>query len=320
MADSDFNELESPLRELREQIAKIEAYARAHNLPEPKELAALRKKAVENEKQIYSRLTPWDRTLIARHASRPYSLDIIRAICEEFVELHGDRESADDGAIVVGLGRFDGRRVAIIAQQKGRDVKERKLRNFGMAKPEGYRKAMRMMDLAERFQLPILSLVDTPAADPGVEAEQRGISWAIAESMRKMFGLSVPIVALVLGEGGSGGAIAIACANKVLMLQNAIYSVIPPEGCAAILWRDPARRAEASTALRLTAEDALSLELIEEIIPEPIGAAHTHPTEVIASAKESLTKALVELETLTPDQLRSQRLQRFEALGVFEKV
>ncbi|GMV37203.1 MAG: acetyl-coenzyme A carboxylase carboxyl transferase subunit alpha [Fimbriimonadales bacterium] len=316
MAHLDFSELERPLQELRQQIQKIEQFARDSNLPEPAELARHRDHLRRLEERIYSNLTAWDKTLIARHPQRPQALDFMRNMFEEFTELHGDRKGTDEGAIVVGLARLDGRRVAVIAQQKGRDAKERKQRNFGMARPGAYRKGMRMMELADRFHLPLITLVDTPAADPGVESEQAGISWVIAESMARMFRLTVPVVSAVLGEGGSGGAIALACANKVLMLQYAIYSVIPPEGCAAILWRDPNRRAEAAAALRLTADDALQFGLADDIVPEPPGAAHTYPLDVAASLREALSRALSELEQLAPSDLVTQRRTRFERLGV----
>ena len=317
MAERDFNDLETPLRALREQVARIEAYARANNLPEPKELAGYRDQLARLEKRVYSRLNAWDKTLIARHPQRPYSLDYIRIMFDDFVELHGDRYSGDDGALVTGLGRFNGIPVATIAQQKGRDVRERKLRNFGMARPEGYNKAMRLMDLADRFHLPVVTFVDTPAADPGVAAEEHGISWKIAESMRRMFALTVPAVSVVIGEGGSGGAIAVACANKVLMLEYAVYSVIPPEGCAAILWRDPTRKADASAALRLTAADALEFGLVDEVIPEPPGAAHTYPVQVAASLKTALRDALTSLNAMKSEDLIAQRRERFARLGVF---
>lgn len=312
----DFAELERPLRDLRQKVENAEAAARQNNVSEPR-LGTMRDHLEALERRIFSQLDAWDKTLIARHAQRPYSLDYIRSIFEEFVELHGDRQGADDGAIITGVGRFEGRRTAIIAQQKGRDIKERKARNFGMAKPEGYRKAMRIMDLADRFGLPVVSFVDTPAADPGVESEQRGISWAIAESMRRMFALRVPTVAAVIGEGGSGGAIAIACSNKVLMLEYAVYSVIPPEGCAAILWRDPNKKNEAATALKLTAADALRLGLVDAIVAEPPGAAHTYPLQVTQSLREALSSALASLDGLSPDDLVLQRRERFSGLGSF---
>jgi len=312
----DFAELERPLRDLRQKVENAEAAARQNNVSEPR-LGTMRDHLEALERRIFSQLDAWDKTLIARHAQRPYSLDYIRSIFEEFVELHGDRQGADDGAIITGVGRFEGRRTAIIAQQKGRDIKERKARNFGMAKPEGYRKAMRIMDLAGRFGLPVVSFVDTPAADPGVESEQRGISWAIAESMRRMFALRVPTVAAVIGEGGSGGAIAIACSNKVLMLEYAVYSVIPPEGCAAILWRDPNKKNEAATALKLTAADALRLGLVDAIVAEPPGAAHTYPLQVTQSLREALSSALASLDGLSPDDLVLQRRERFAGLGSF---
>ena len=269
-------------------------------------------------RQIFSHLKPWDKVLLARHPKRPYTMDYIRLMCEQFLELHGDRLGFDDPAIVAGLARLGNYRLVIVGQQKGRDLKERQKRNFGMAKPEGYRKAMRMFHMAEKFRLPVLTLVDTPAADPGVESESRGISEAIARSMFTLFELTVPTVSVILGEGGSGGAIALAATNRVLMLEHAIYSVIPPEGCAAILWRDANRASQAAEALRLTAEDALRMGLIDLIIPEPLGAAHRDPQTTALSIRTAILQQLDELSQMEPEALREQRYQRFRHIGVYQ--
>ncbi|MFN7162241.1 MAG: acetyl-CoA carboxylase carboxyltransferase subunit alpha, partial [Fimbriimonadales bacterium] len=268
----------------------------------------------------FAHLRPWDKVLLARHPKRPYALDYIRLMCESFLELHGDRLGYDDPAIVGGLAKLGGYKLMIVGQQKGRDLKERQKRNFAMAKPEGYRKAMRLFRLAEKFRLPVLTLVDTPAADPGVESESRGVSEAIAQSMLTMFELTVPTVAVILGEGGSGGAIALAAANRVLMLEHAIYSVIPPEGCAAILYRDPNKAPQAADALKLTADSALELGLVDVVVPEPLGAAHRDPQTTALSVRAAVLQQYKELSQWTPDALREQRYQRFRAMGVYETM
>jgi acetyl-CoA carboxylase carboxyl transferase subunit alpha len=269
---------------------------------------------------MYSNLGPWEKVLVARAEKRPYTLDYIQAVLTSFTELEGDRRFGADHAIVGGPAFLDGDPVMVVGHQKGRNIQERQFRNFGMAKPEGYRKAIRLFEMAERFRLPVISFVDTPAADPGVESESRGISEAIAASMLKMFELTVPSVAVVIGEGGSGGAIGIAASNRVLMQEHAIYSVIPPEGCAAILWRSPERGPDAAKALKLTAQSAKEYGLIDEIVPEPKGGAHRDPIEAAGSVKEAILRHLGELCQLEPGEIREDRYQKFRAMGAFTAV
>jgi acetyl-CoA carboxylase carboxyl transferase subunit alpha len=259
----------------------------------------------------------WRSVELARHQDRPYTLDYVERMLEDWVELHGDRGRADDAAVVIGLGRFDGRTVALIGNQKGRDIQERTKRNFGMAYPEGYRKAMRVMELAERHGFPLISLVDIPGAYPGVAAEQHGQGGAIARSQALLSRLGVPIVTCVIGEGGSGGAIATALADRVLMQENAIYTVISPEGCAAILWRDASEAKKAAAAFKPDAVHCLELGVIDGIVPEPQGGAHTDPDEAARLLGESLRKALDELESTSPDELKRRRRARFRSLGVY---
>src|SRR5438477_4355912 len=259
----------------------------------------------------------WRSVELARHQDRPYTLDYVERLLEDWVELHGDRGRADDAALVVGLGRFDGRTVALIGNQKGRDIKERTHRNFGMAYPEGYRKAMRVMELADRHGFPLISLVDIPGAYPGVAAEQHGQGGAIARSQAVMARLGVPTIACVIGEGGSGGAIATALADKVLMQENAIYSVITPEGCAAILWRDASAAKKAAAAFKPDAAHCLELGVVDAIVPEPDGGAHVDPDRAARLLGDSLGEALEELDTVPPDELRRLRRAKFRAIGVF---
>jgi acetyl-CoA carboxylase carboxyl transferase subunit alpha len=266
-------------------------------------------------REIYSNLTAWDRTLIARHQRRPFTLDYLRLICDDFVELHGDRAFADDAAMVGGLARIGDRWLVVVGQQKGRDIHERQKRNFGSARPEGYRKALRLMKAAEKFGRPVLCLVDTPAADCSVGAEERGISEAIARNMHEMFLIRVPIIVVNIGEGGSGGAIGIGVGDRVLMLEHAIYSVIPPEGCAAILWRDARRGNEAAERLRLTAEHALRYGVIDEIVPEPLGGAHRDYDEVARSVREAVLRHLEEVERLPLEERLDRRYLRFRRIG-----
>ncbi|MDW8106158.1 MAG: acetyl-CoA carboxylase carboxyltransferase subunit alpha [Armatimonadota bacterium] len=311
-------EIEKPINELESAIAELRQLALEKGLDRSREIAELEAQRERLLRQIFEHLSAWDKVLLARHPKRPYALDYIRLMCESFMELHGDRLGFDDPAIVAGLGKMGGYKLVIVGQQKGRDLKERQQRNFGMAKPEGYRKAMRMFRLAEKFRLPVLTLVDTPAADPGVESESRGISESIAQSMLTLFELTVPTVAVILGEGGSGGAIALATTNRVLMLEYAIYSVIPPEGCAAILYRDPNKAPQAAEALKLTADRALELGLIDGIIPEPLGAAHRDPQTTALSIRAAVLQQLEMLSQLSPEELREQRYQRFRNIGVFQ--
>ena len=259
----------------------------------------------------------WRSVELARHQDRPYTLDYVERLLDDWVELHGDRGRADDAALVIGLGRFDGRTIALIGNQKGRDIKERTHRNFGMAYPEGYRKAMRLMEIADRHGFPLVSLVDIPGAYPGVAAEQHGQGGAIARSQALMSRLEVPTIACVIGEGGSGGAIATALADRVLMQENAIYSVITPEGCAAILWRDAGEAKKAAAAFKPDAVHCLELGVIDGIVPEPDGGAHSNPDEAARLLAESLRESLEELESLSPDDLKRRRRAKFRSLGVF---
>jgi len=257
----------------------------------------------------------WQRVLLARHPKRPHALDYIERICADFQEIHGDRSFADDPAIVAGLARFDGQPIAVIAEQKGRDTKQKLYRNFGMPKPEGYRKALRVMQLASKFGRPIVTLLDTPGAYPGIDAEERGQAEAIARNLREMSRLTVPLIAVCIGEGGSGGALALGVGNVVLMLENAIYSVISPESCAAIIYRDSAKAEQAAAALRLTARDLLNFGLIDGIVPEPPGGAHEDPDAAAENLREHLKRRLEGLRDLSGDQLVQQRYQKFRKMG-----
>lgn len=322
MAAKTWKEWERPVLELQEGIAKLSQLAAKE--ADSVKRASLEAKIAEYERRLanyvdtlYARLGPWEKVLVARAEPRPYTLDIIQAICTEFIELEGDRRYGNDPAIVGGPAVFRGRPIFILGHQKGRNIQERQYRNFGMAKPEGYRKAIRLMQMADRFGLPVVTLLDTPAADPGVESEARGISEAIADSILAMLGLRVPTVAAVIGEGGSGGAIGIGVGNRVLMLEHAIYSVIPPEGCAAILWRQPERGDDAAAALRLTAQSALELGLIDRIVPEPKGGAHRAPAEAARLLGDAIEESLAELDPLSPDELRVHRYAKYRAMGRF---
>ncbi len=316
-------EWERELLELEDFITKARDAARKE--ADPKSREALEAKIEDLEKGrdkfidvMYSNLGPWEKVLIARAEKRPYTLDFVQALFTEYVELQGDRRGFADNAIIGGPALFNGQPVMVVGHQKGRNIQERQFRNFGMAKPEGYRKAMRLFDMAERFRMPVISFVDTPAADPGVESESRGISEAIAAAIMKMFELTVPTVAVVIGEGGSGGAIGIAASSRVLMLENSVYSVIPPEGCAAILWRMPERGPDASKALKLTAASALEYGLIDEILPEPKGGAHRNPLETFATVKEAIEKHLGDLQASTPEVIKAERYAKYRGMGRFD--
>lgn len=313
-------DFEKPIAELDENIAELKRLSEEEGVDRSAEIAELEANRDRLIAEIFASLTPWDKTLLARHPNRPYTLDYIRTIFDDFVELHGDRLFADDNAIVGGFAFLDGKPVMVVGHQKGRDLKDRQFRNFGSAKPEGYRKALRLMKMAEKFGRPIISFVDTPAADCGIGSEERGISEAIARNMREMAMLRVPVVVVVIGEGGSGGAIGIAVGNTVLMMEHAIYSVIPPEGCAAILWRDPAKGPEAAAALKLTAQHALELGVIDEIIPEPLGGAHRNYGAAASAVKQAIAGRLDALEKMSPQELVSQRYQKFRAMGVFSDL
>lgn len=279
------------------------------------DLERLERRVESIRAEIYGRLTPWQRVLVARHPSRPTTLDYVERLFTEFTEIHGDRRFADDHAIVAGMARYKGEPVMLVGQQKGRDTKQKIYRNFGYAKPEGYRKALRAMKLAEKFRRPVVCFVDTPAAYPGVESEERGVAEAIAFNLREMSLLAVPVIVVVHGEGGSGGALGIAVGDRVLMHEFAIYSVIPPEGCAAILWRDAARKVEAAEALKLTAPDLLALGVIDEIVPEPVGGAHANPNEAATLLDPVLQRALEAVSALESADRVEQRYRRFRRMG-----
>ncbi|MBP6964273.1 MAG: acetyl-CoA carboxylase carboxyltransferase subunit alpha [Armatimonadetes bacterium] len=313
-------DFEKPLAELDAAIDELRSVSEAEGIDRADEISALEENRDRLARQIFSNLSPWDKTLMARHPNRPYSLDYIRVIFDDFVELHGDRLFADDKAVVGGVGFLDGKPVMVIGQQKGRDIKERQLRNFGSLKPEGFRKAVRLMKMAEKFGRPIVVFVDTPAADCSIGAEERGISEAIARSMMEMALLEVPVIAVVIGEGGSGGALGVGVANRVLMQEHAIYSVIPPEGCAAILSefdRNPARAPEAADALNITAQRNLELGVIDEVIPEPLGGAHRNGEQAAAAVRDAVVRHLADLENMSPQELAEQRYARFRDMGVY---
>jgi acetyl-CoA carboxylase carboxyl transferase subunit alpha len=297
----------------------LRAQAQERGINVGDDLAELERKADDLRREIYAGLTPYQRVQLARHPRRPYALDYIERITTDWTELHGDRHFADDPAIVGGLGMIDGRPVVVIGQQKGRDTRENLMRRFGMPNPEGYRKALRLMQMADRFHVPILTLVDTPGAYPGLGAEERGQAEAIAVNLREMARLGVPIVTVVTGEGGSGGALAIAVSDVVLMFENSVYSVISPEGCASILWRDGKKAPQAAEALRLTASDLDRLKIVDGILPEPLGGAHRDPDAAAGTLKAAVIRHLDDLSGVSPKQRVERRLLKFRRMGVFQE-
>ena len=308
-------DFEKPVADLEGQVREMKTMRTGKSVDVDEEIARLESKANQALADIYGELEPWQKTQVARHPDRPHFRDYREALIEDFVALSGDRSFGDDKAIEVGLGRFEGRGVAVIGQEKGHDTQSRIQHNFGMARPEGYRKAARLMDLADRFGLPVLSFVDTAGAYPGIGAEERGQAEAIARSTQACLRLGVPMVATVIGEGGSGGAIAIAAANRVLMLEHAIYSVISPEGAASILWRDSTRAREAAQSMKITAEDLMRMKVIDAIVAEPMGGAHRAPKTIIKSTRKAIAAALKGMEGLSPEELRRQRRDKFLAIG-----
>ena len=314
-----FLEFEQPIAELEAKIEELKHVTGDPEVNIEEEIVRLQAKSRQLTTSIFANLTPWQITQLARHPRRPYTLDYIAAICTEFSELHGDRMFGDDQAIVGGLGRIDGRPVMFIGHQKGRDTKERVRRNYGMPKPEGYRKALRLMRLAERFGLPLITLIDTQGAYPGVGAEERGQSEAIARNLFEMSVLSVPIVTVVTGEGGSGGALAIGVCDRLIMLQYSTYSVISPEGCASILWKSQDKKEVAAESLNMTADRLAKLGLVDEVIEEPLGGAHRDPPAMSAGLKATLLKYLEALESIPRDELRAARSRRIAGFGVFSE-
>lgn len=308
-------DFEKPIAELETRVSDLKATARNGAIDIDADVARLEAKATRLLRETYSRLTPWQKAQVARHPDRPHFNNFLAGIAEDFVPLAGDRAFADDPAILGGLARIGGRKVMIIGHEKGDDTASRLRHNFGMAKPEGYRKAIRLMQLADRFGLPVVTLVDTPGAFPGVEAEQRGQAEAIARSTEQCLSLTVPLVAVIVGEGGSGGAVAIAAANRVLMFENAIYSVISPEGCASILWRTADKASDAAEAMKVTAADLKSLGVVDRIVPEPLGGAHRDPEAACAALHDAIVEEFDRLAQLDPAALRAQRRAKFLAIG-----
>ena len=312
-------EFEKPLRDLARQLDELRQQSVETNVDMVQEARSIEKKIEAMQREIYSNLTPWQKVQVARHPRRPYALDYVSMICKGFNELHGDRQFNDDRALVGGTAFFDGHAVMIVAQQKGRDPKERIARNFGMPQPEGYRKALRIMKLAEKFGLPLLSFIDTPGAFPGVGSEERHVSEAIAVNLREMAMLRTPTISVVVGEGGSGGALGIGVTDRVLMFENSYYSVITPEGCAAILWKDGAAAPRAAEALKVDADDLEQLGAVDEVIPEPLGGAHNDPPQAAATLKYSLHKHLNDLRALDMETLLETRYERYRHIGTYEE-
>jgi acetyl-CoA carboxylase carboxyl transferase subunit alpha len=310
MPETDF---EAPLVELQKRIDELAAFP--GDPAREREARSLREELDRKRREVFANLTPWQKTQVARHPNRPYTLDYVQALFTEWTEIHGDRRFGDDPALVCGFALFHDKPVAILGHQKGRDTKQKIYRNFGMPKPEGYRKALRMMRIAEKFRRPIVCLVDTPGAYPGVDAEERGQAEAIAFNLREMAGLATPIVVVITGEGGSGGALAVAVGDRVDMLEHAIYSVISPEGCASILWRDAGRAPEAATAMKITARDLQALGLVDQIIPEPPGGAHVDHEAMFRTLDEVLSKQLRELAGVSPEALVAGRHEKFRNMG-----
>jgi acetyl-CoA carboxylase carboxyl transferase subunit alpha len=309
-------EFEKPIAELEAKVAELSLLGNGENsVSISEEIVKLEQKAQQMLVETYAKLTPWQKTQVARHPERPHTLDFINGLIEDFTPLAGDRYYAEDQAIVGGIGRFRGRSVLVMGHEKGSDTESRIKHNFGMARPEGYRKAVRLMDLADRFELPVLTFIDTAGAYPGIGAEERGQAEAIARSTDRCLTLGVPMVAIVIGEGGSGGAIAIASANRILMLEHAIYTVASPEAAASILWRDSSRAIDAATSMKITAQDLAQLGVIDVIIPEPVGGAHRDPEKAIRLTGEAAAKALTEFDGKSPAEIRRQRHERFLEIG-----
>ena len=310
-------EFEKPILELERKIEELKKFTSSENINLHSEIERLRQKLEKLKQEIFENLTPWQRVQIARHPQRPYTLDYISMIMHDFIEIHGDRAFSDDKAIVCGLARIDRHKICIIGHQKGRDTNENLKRNFGSANPEGYRKAIRVMKIAEKFDIPVVTFIDTPGAYPGIGAEERGQAEAIAYNLREMISIRVPIIIFVIGEGGSGGALGIGVGDRVCVLQNSYYSVISPEGCAAILWKDRARSDEAAKALKLTAQDLLNFGIIDTIVPEPLGGAHRDPQAAADNIKRIILNGIKEVSSISKDDMVKARYEKFRRMGRF---
>ncbi len=308
---------EKPITELEKKIEELRKFSSSQNMDVSEEIRQLEERAALIKQEVYSNLTAWQRVQIARHPSRPYFLDYVKMLMDEYVELHGDRHFGDDKALVGGLARMGEHKLMIMGHQKGRDTKENLMRNFGSAHPEGYRKALRLMKIADKFAFPIVTFIDTPGAYPGIGAEERGQAEAIAVNLREMMGLRVPIIVIVIGEGGSGGALGIGVGDRILMLQNSYYSVISPEGCSAILWKDRKRSQDAAAALKLTGQDLLELGIVDEVVPEPMGGAHRDPVITGANLKAALLRHLTEMYALNTQEILAHRYEKFRNMGAY---
>lgn len=316
----EYLDFEKPIAELEKKIEELTLFTSSGNIDLEEEILKLHKKSDQLRSEIYSRLTPWQKSQISRHPNRPYTLDYLEAMMTDFSEMHGDRLFADDTAIVCGMAKLESGSVMVIGHQKGRTTKDRVYRNFGQPNPEGYRKALRAMRFAEKFRKPVLTFIDTPGAYPGIGAEERGQGEAIARNLLVLSQLRTPVIAVVIGEGGSGGALALGVADRVLMLEHSTYSVISPEGCAAILWNDGSRASEAADLLKITSHDLFQMKIIDEVVEEPVGGAHRDPRRAAELLKEAVTRNLTEVRDIPIDELVKLRYAKFRALGVFDQI
>jgi acetyl-CoA carboxylase carboxyl transferase subunit alpha len=316
----EYLEFERPIAELEKKIEELTLFTSNGDINLEEEILKLHKKSDQLRAEIYSRITPWQKALISRHPNRPYTLDYIEAMMTDFVEMHGDRAFADDPAIVSGMAKLDGMPLTVIGHQKGRTTKEKIFRNFGMPNPEGYRKALRVMRFAERFRKPLLTFIDTPGAYPGIGAEERGQGESIARNLSVMSQLKTPILTVVIGEGGSGGALALGVADRVLMFEHSTYSVISPEGCAAILWNNGAKANEAAELLKITAQDLFQMKVVDEVVEEPIGGAHRDPRRAAELLKEAVVRNLAEIRNVPFDDLLRQRYEKVRRIGMFDEI
>lgn len=312
-------DFEKPLHALEQQLVNLRKLSEEQKMDVSEEIEAIEKKFASTQKEIYAKLTAWQRVQLSRHPQRPYALDYVKAIFTNFTELNGDRSFGNDQALIGGIAFFEGKPVMIIAQQKGRDTKEKIRRNFGMPQPEGYRKALRLMKMAAKFDMPIVCFIDTPGAYPGVKSEERHVSEAIAINLREMATFKVPVIAIVIGEGGSGGALGIGVADRILILENAYYSVISPEGCAAILWKDRAAAPKAAEALKITSHDLEKLGIVDDVIDEPLGGAHRNPERTIEKVRQAIKKNLEKLSELGKKELVEARYEKYRKMGEYEE-